>query len=370
MLQPAESSPPPAATLAPPPDLSATVAAGMAATTAAIPTPTATPRPTPTPRPTATPTPDPLSQYQGIKKAIAALTVYIETPDGTGSGFFYDLNLGTSEEADWAIVTNRHVVGNHSGVRICSAVHQKCVDGTVIAKGSATFDVAVVDYAQFTDTRETAQFLERTLRNIWNGWGGRWQKGDIVYAAGYPGGNRSRQPGILSDPVVTEGTINDAGTADWGDEYYIEHGADIEPGSSGGPLMNSSGVIIGINTALSRQHERLELAVPMAEFMGRFNPGSRQGTIEISAGETEYIPLDQMRAGQVCQYGFNVRQQGSVDIRFSLTDKNGAVIHSGGRTAGETGEFRVDRTGNYLVFDNAYSLFASKTVDLAINCRR
>ena len=34
----------------------------------------------------------------------------------------------------------------------------------------------------------------------------------------------------MSDPVVTEGTINDEGTAGWGDQYLIEHAAAGAPG--------------------------------------------------------------------------------------------------------------------------------------------
>lgn len=131
-----------------------------------------------------------MSQYHGIERTIAALTVYVETPDGTGSGFFYNLNPENPDEPDWTIITNRHVVHSHRNVKLCHAVFPKCVPGTVIAKGSDTFDVAVVDYDGFSGTPAEQQFMETALSS-WRGGGGNWRKADAVYASGYPGGNKA-----------------------------------------------------------------------------------------------------------------------------------------------------------------------------------
>ena len=59
-----------------------------------------------------------------------------------------------------------------------------------------------------------------------------------------------------------------------------------------------------------------------------------------------------------------------MDILFSPTDQSSTVAHGRVRTTGETREFTVDPSGNYLIFDNEYSRFASKTIDLEITCGR
>ena len=69
---------------------------------------------------------------------------------------------------------------------------------------------------------------------------------------------------IISDPTVTEGIIASDRLASYRNKaHFIEHGANIEPGSSGGPLMNNAANIVGINTGTNLLTEQLELAIPM-----------------------------------------------------------------------------------------------------------
>jgi S1-C subfamily serine protease len=80
-----------------------------------------------------------------------------------------------------------------------------------------------------------------------------------VTALGYPKVNGS------IDFVATQGRILDpkarfnsgAGSAD-----YLQHTANIEPGNSGGPLLNGSGLVLGVNTFKVLKTERLALAIP------------------------------------------------------------------------------------------------------------
>ena len=254
------------------------------------PRPTATPRPTPTPRPTATPrptpTPAPLAQYQGVQKALAALTVYIETPTGTGSGFIYNRNAGKDTNiSDYVIVTNQHVVKNYSNVEICWAVLQKCVTGKVVAK-SENLDIAVIEHSLFNDHIKSSQWFWRTVSGKLKGWGGNWSSGDVVYASGYPGGNKARGGNIVSDPVVSEGITTRDRLTPYRGGSYIEHGADVEPGSSGGPLMNNAGYIIGVNVGVNPEAERLEIAIPMGYVLNWLDTGEEPG----ASGRPKLVP--------------------------------------------------------------------------------
>ena len=194
---------------------------------------------------------------QDIQQRVSSLTVLIETPQGSGSGLlFYD------ERNDQVIaLTNRHVVGTQDTVQVCWAVLQECITQRVGFRGSDYFDVATVDIPGDSD-------FSQQIR-IWNAdgtldavrFGGRWAKGDVVFASGYPGGNRAVIS--ISAPVMTEGIISQEGIATYGGAHYIEHGADVAPGSSGGPLFNSSGTVVGIISGTNLFAERLELAIPM-----------------------------------------------------------------------------------------------------------
>ena len=217
--------------------------------------------------PPQTSTPDFLNQYQGTKKTVAALTVYIGTPTGSGSGFLYR----TDDSEEFVILTNSHVIQDYSDVEICWALVQKCIYEKVKNKGSENFDVAVLEFVQFIEhglDSETLQWFtswfESNIARFEESGAHNWAKGDVVYASGYPGGHKVQETDIISDPVVTEGIIASDRLASYRNKaYFIEHGANIESGSSGGPLMNNAANFIGINTGTNLLTEQLELAIPM-----------------------------------------------------------------------------------------------------------
>ena len=217
-----------------------------------------------------TATPNPFDQYQGAAKNIAIITVYIGTPTGSGSGFLYRIH----DSGDFVILTNAHVVQDYSSVEVCWALMQKCAYEQVVNRGSEDFDVTVIEFAQFLEhglDSETLQWFtswyENNIAKFEGGRGSQWAKGDVVYASGYPGGHKVQGKDIISDPVVTEGIIATDRLASYRNAYFIEHGANIEPGSSGGPLIGNASNVIGINTGTNLLTEQLELAIPMASVL-------------------------------------------------------------------------------------------------------
>ena len=238
-------------------------ASGQGQARVATPATISVPRPTATTSPT--PTPNPFAQYQGMAKNAAVITVYIGTPTGSGSGFLYCVD----DSEGFVILTNSHVVQDYSSVEVCWALAQECIYEQVKNRGSENFDVAVIEFSQFLEhglDAGTFQWFESWYRsNVANTESSinGWTKGDVVYASGYPGGHKVQGTDIISDPVVTEGIIVIDGLASYRNAYFIEHGANIEPGSSGGPLLNTAANIVGINTGTNLFAEQLELAIPM-----------------------------------------------------------------------------------------------------------
>lgn len=214
-----------------------------------------------------TATPDPFDQYQGAARNAAAITVYVGTPTGSGSGFLHRIQ----DSGQFVVLTNAHVVQDYSSVEVCWALMQKCTFEHVIDRGSEDFDVAVVEFAQFVEHALDSEALEwftswyeNNLAKPEEGGSWQWAKGDVVYASGYPGGHKVQGTDIISDPILTEGIIATDRLAPYRSAYFIEHGANIEPGSSGGPLIDNASNVVGINTGTNLLTERLELAIPMS----------------------------------------------------------------------------------------------------------
>jgi hypothetical protein len=213
----------------------------------------------------------------GGESTLTALTVLVKTPDGTGSGFWY---LDPASERAY-VLTNRHVVSDYSSVEVCWAIAQQCSFGTVLVQSSKGFDVAVIDVP---DESTIGQYLTpEVVGNYLNEvkYGGHWAKGDVVYASGYPGGNKAVSDSTISNPVVTEGIVAQSQLVQYSSTGYLEHGADVEPGSSGGPLFNSSGQVIAIIAAGSTLHERLELAIPMSDVLLWLATGAEPGSVRV-----------------------------------------------------------------------------------------
>lgn len=142
---------------------------------------------------------------------------YIETTDGSGSGVI----IG----ADGYILTNAHVVSgvSYATVKLSNGGSYR---GTVVGRDE-NIDLALL---QISATGLSAAFL---------GDSDSVEQGDPVFTFGYP-------LGIEGDVAFKDGTLSRRQKIDG--TAYLEISAQILPGSSGGPLVNQSGEVIGINT--------------------------------------------------------------------------------------------------------------------------
>jgi len=139
-----------------------------------------------------------------------------------GSGVIIDA-------ANGIVVTNNHVVENGSKYSV-ELSDGRLLDAVLIGTDPAT-DIAVlrVDAAGLT---AVAVWDSETLRT-----------GDLAFAVGYPLG---------LDQTLTMGVISGLGRSGLGDavEDYIQTDAAVNSGNSGGPLLDSRGRLIGINTSI------------------------------------------------------------------------------------------------------------------------
>ena len=186
------------------------------------PTPTATPLPPP---PTPEPTPTPIT-VAGIVEALTPSTVliYAEFPDGsaTGTGIIYDESGLT--------LTNAHVV---EGAAIIKAYVQG-IDRWLSARlvGLSTCeDLAVIDISG-------EEYVPATL-----GESDELTLGEEVIALGYPLASE-----LGADLTINRGVVSKLQAQLDELQELIQTDTDVNPGNSGGPLVNIQGEVIGINT--------------------------------------------------------------------------------------------------------------------------
>ena len=143
-------------------------------------------------------------------------------PMSSGSGAIIDAREGI-------IVTNNHVVDGGRKFTV-DMTDGRIFDATLIGTDKAT-DLAVLKI-EATGLSQIEVVNSDSLRT-----------GDLAFAVGYPLG---------LDQTLTMGVISGMGRSGMGDriEDYIQTDAAVNSGNSGGPLLDSRGRLIGINTSI------------------------------------------------------------------------------------------------------------------------
>jgi serine protease Do len=157
-----------------------------------------------------------------VTRQASPAVVGIQTGPGSGSGVII--------RPDGVILTNAHVIGNATQVRVSLADGTE-LNGTVLGR-DPRIDIAVVRVAG--QNLPVAPLADSDLLEV----------GQLAIAIGNPlGFERTVTRGIVSGLNRALGAQLDE---------LIQTDAAINRGNSGGPLLNSSGQVIGINTAVIR----------------------------------------------------------------------------------------------------------------------
>ncbi len=163
--------------------------------------------------------------------------------DGGGSGFVI---AGTTQ-----IVTNAHVVGDSSEVEVHLDTGD-VVTGAVLAR-SPTSDLAVVT---------VPGPLPEAIKGVQLGEWDAVRQGQPVFSMGFP-------KLLAGEPTLSKGIVSATDRiANWGDFHGVralQHDAQIAGGSSGSPVFDMRGRVIGVNAAGRADAEYISLAVPIDE---------------------------------------------------------------------------------------------------------
>lgn len=209
------------------------------------PAPTPAPTPVPTPAPTQVPVPAPIAVF--TTEAVAANSSHVVLlKNMDASGIVSSIGSGFIISTDGQIVTNYHVVDGASSM---TATLQ---DGRVFSVESVLAYDKVKDLAIL---KATGLFMERALTF---GDASTVIVGAQVVAIGNPEGlSNTVSTGIISSVRFSaERNANDFQTT-----------APISHGSSGGPLFNMKGEVIGINYAGYSEGQNLNFAIPVSDLI-------------------------------------------------------------------------------------------------------
>ena len=148
----------------------------------------------------------------------------------TGSGFFISRNI---------VVTNYHVIKDCKGgvVKIINDSELSKID-SVIAIDEA-FDLAILSV------------FRPSVKSLQLGDSRRVKVGQSVYVVGNPQGLE----GTFSNGVVSS-------LRRFGGDYLIQMTAPISKGSSGGPVFNNDGEVIGVSVGIVQSGQNLNFAIP------------------------------------------------------------------------------------------------------------
>lgn len=168
-----------------------------------------------------------------IERVDDAVVTILADGDKVGAGFVVS--------PQGHIATNSHVVGDAETVKVRLRDGSE-VEGKVVAK-SSEHDVAAVKVER------------RNLPTVQLGSSKSLRTGEEVAALGAPLGlEHSVTRGVVSNPRQEQDG-----------KVYIQTDAALNPGNSGGPLINSSGLVVGMNAKVAAKAQNVGFAIPVEE---------------------------------------------------------------------------------------------------------
>lgn len=190
---------------------------------------------------------DPFSRVVvGVVESVGRAVVSIHVGHGSSASGLDRVGAGSGAviAPDGYILTNSHVVSQAARIRLTFTSGDE-VDGTIVGVDPPT-DLAVV------------RAQANGLPYVSFGRSSELRMGQLVIAMGNPLGYQSSvSTGVVSALGRTlrsqEGRLI---------ESIIQHTAPLNPGNSGGPLLDHRGRLVGVNTAIIAGAQGLGFAVP------------------------------------------------------------------------------------------------------------
>ena len=203
--------------------------------------------------------------------SVVSLQVYYTDEEGSWIGFGTGFFIGEDGENPQYLVTNHHVIegflingGGYAATGQIMVVYESNdQEEAYVVDYDKTMDLAVLRLGSPTDQRKPLKLMEPNSDMV----------GGTVYAVGYPAiADRIVDiPSVTSygrdDATVTTGSISRLRTDSGTGLRRIQTDANIHGGNSGGPLINSLGYVVGVNSSGVDSVESLNFAVSVEELI-------------------------------------------------------------------------------------------------------
>lgn len=210
------------------------------------------PMPAPTPPPPVVQPGAALASFSPLVKQCdpAVVTVFANKTGRGGRMLMQGLGTGFVYDASGFILTNNHVIeiANEITVRLAD---ERRVPAKLVGRDIYT-DIAVL------------KVEAGTLPSLPLGDSDGLEVGDWVFAIGNPFGlSHTVSAGILSAKGRTQENLEGLDKTGRGYFNFLQTDAAINQGNSGGPLLNLSGQVVGINTAIRANANSIGFAIPI-----------------------------------------------------------------------------------------------------------
>ena len=235
-----------------------------------------------------------------VYKQASPAVVSIQSRIGNGSGSIIDVK--------GLVLTNAHVVRGSTSVNVI-LIDKRQFRGVVIAS-SRNPDLAVIRLEGVTTNLPTIQIASSSGIQV----------GQRAFAIGNPFG---RFAGTLTTGIISR--IDS-------DRKLLQTDAALNPGNSGGPLLNSRAELVGVNTAIftaSSGNSGIGLAIE-ADTVKQFIAAVRQGAIANNPTpavvNSTLLNLDGTAIASVLNASDNTLQDGSYYKAYQFQGKAGQSV--------------------------------------------
>ena len=238
-----------------------------------------------------------LSPAQIAEIAIPSV-VLIQTATGLGSGF-----VVTKEGR---IATNLHVIAGSRSATVILSDHRKFSEVEVLAS-DVKHDLAVL------------QIRAADLRPLPLGDSGQVRPGERVVAIGHPLGlGNTVSDGLVSAVRELSPTLS-----------VLQISAPISPGSSGGPILNDRGQVIGISTLVVTEGQNLAFGMPVNQLkalLANAGPGTPIAAWSAPSLNDRKIPKHELSILAGC----GPAEQQEIERRIEAAITSGAPLYNDG----------------------------------------
>lgn len=188
------------------------------------------------------------SLFEQVRESVVIIQGLVPQPVGfasiQGSGFVYDYN------GNMVILTNSHVVEDVASITV-TFTSGEIYDATIIGSNPNN-DFAVLSTQAPQENYESLEIISSSTLKV----------GHSVIVVGTPFGlEGSLSNGIvssLSRTIIIDGMVL---------SDIIQTTTPLNPGNSGGPLMNLNGEVVGIATAIVEESQGIGFAIPSDAFL-------------------------------------------------------------------------------------------------------